>query len=396
MPKFSRLFLFSMFIGFSSLAQAQREIPVDIIVDKNTIPVRITASTPELEALARQAFGVHGRYRVVAGGQDYEMKFSLLTPTQVRVDITATKAGRPFSSDTATGSSTRNALLRAADIAVTKTNALGLRGFFAAKLTFIRDLGPAEEVCTSDLFFGEIKQVTNDRAHALTPRWSPDGSKIVYSSFFQSTGADIYQIDLKANRRTAFASFQGTNTGARFSPTGAQAVIVASGSGVTQIYTTTPEGRMASPKTRSDAVKASPCFSPDGSRIVFEMQPGPQLYVMPAAGGTPQRLSTGFNYASEADWSTTNPNLIACTVRTGGAFQIAVYDFSKGQAEVASKAPFDGIEPSWLADGRHLVYTARTRTDTRICVLDTATGKSIIVSPKSFGNVLQANAWNGP
>jgi TolB protein len=35
----------------------------------------------------------------------------------------------------------------------------------------------------SDLFLGEAKQITNDRALVLTPRWSPDGSKLLFTSF---------------------------------------------------------------------------------------------------------------------------------------------------------------------------------------------------------------------
>jgi TolB protein len=117
----------------------------------------------------------------------------------------------------------------------------------------------------------------------------------------------------------------------------------------------------------------------------------PQLYVMAAAGGAPSRLVTGFSYAAEPDWSRTNPGKIACTVRDGRRYQIAVYDFSKGGAEIASQAPFDGVEPCWLADGRHLVYTARDVTTSRICILDTETGNSVAVSPVALGAVLQAN-----
>ena len=89
-------------------------------------------------------------------------------------------------SEIVTGTSQRNALLRAADVAVVKTNGLGLKGFFTAKLAFIRDQGKVKEVCVADLFFGEAKQITHDKALALMPRWSPDGAKIIYTSFFKS------------------------------------------------------------------------------------------------------------------------------------------------------------------------------------------------------------------
>jgi TolB protein len=392
MQKFLRIFLLLVLCFSPAIVQAQKSIIVEVPSDQNAIRVRVSANTPELTALAQQAFGLHGRYLIKPADYSYDIKFTALTPTQVRVDITKGRAATPYSSDVASGTSSRNALLRAADIAVEKTNGLGLKGFFTAKLAFIRDLGRAKEVCISDLLFGEVKQLTHDKAAALTPRWAPDGSKLLYTSFYKSGFPDIFQIDLGSFQRTTFVSFRGTNSGAHFSPNGSQVAMILTGEGTPEIYTCNAQGRQVTRRTRSDAVKSSPCYSPDGGRLVFAMQPGPQLHVMPATGGTPQRLVSGFSYNAEPDWNPKNPNLIACTVRSGG-YQIAVYDFSKGKAQVVSKAAFDGIEPSWLADGRHLVYTARTATESRICVLDTETGKSVPISPKSFGNASQASAW---
>jgi TolB protein len=126
------------------------------------------------------------------------------------------------------------------------------------------------------------------------------------------------------------------------------------------------------------------------------MEPGPQLYVISAAGGAPRRLSVGHTYAAEPDWSRTNPNKIACTVRVGGGrYQIAVFDLTANASKVVSKATFDAIEPSWLADGRHLVYTARDRSSSVIAILDTETGKSTPITPNDT-SALQAGVWLAP
>src|SRR5690606_1547922 len=143
---------------------------------------------------------------------------------------------------------------------------------------------------------------TRDNALALMPRWSPDGSKLLYTSFYRAGFPDIFQIDLGTYQRTTFVSFKGTNSGARYSPSGQQVAMILSGEGTPEVYVSNAQGRQVSRKTRSDAVKSSPCFSPDGSRIVFAMEPGPQLYVMSAAGGSVSRLSSGFSgYCAEPD-----------------------------------------------------------------------------------------------
>lgn len=392
MQKFLRFFLFFALV---LTARSAQRIEVVTVVANDAIPVRVSSPSPELNDLARRAFGVHGAYKVVSNGYfAYDIRFTSVGPTQVRVDIS--KGTAPLTSSTVSGTSSRNALLRAADFAVEKTNGKGLKGFFTARLASIGTRSGKPEIYTSDLFFGEVKQITHDNAFALMPRWSPDGSKLLYTSFFRSGAPDIFQIDLRSSQRTSFVSFRGTNSSARYSPNGQQVAMVLSGEGTPEIYISNAQGRQVSRKTRSDAVKSSPCFSPDGSRIVFAMEPGPQLYVMSAAGGPASRVMSGVaGYCAEPDWSRGNPNKIAFTMGAGRPirYQIGVFDLSTRTGKQVSKAPFDGVEPSWLADGRHLVYTARTATESRICILDTDTGNSVPISPTSLGPVQSANVW---
>ncbi|MGH7957664.1 MAG: biopolymer transporter Tol, partial [Opitutaceae bacterium] len=360
----------------------------------NTIPVRVTANSAGLQDLANMAFEAHGRYKRVASGHAYDLKFTAVTPTQVRVDITRGSAATPVASEVASGTTARHALLRAADIAVQKTNGMNLRGFFTARLAFIAQHGNKGDIYASDLFLGEAKRF-HENALVLTPRWAPDGSRIIFTSYLRSGAPDIFLLDPVSGRKETFASFRGTNSGARFSPNGQQVAMILTGEGTPEVYVSNAQGRNQVRKTRSEFAKSSPCWSPDGSQIVFAMEPGPQLYVIPAAGGAPRRLSVGFSYAAEPDWSRTNPNKIACTVRVGGRYQIAVYDMSTGKGQVVSKANFDGVEPSWLADGRHIVYTARDRTTSVLCILDSETGKSTRISPTS-SSALQAGVWLAP
>jgi TolB protein len=393
MPRF--ILIVSLVFSIAAPMLAQRDIGVlEVTADNRKIPVRVSGSTPELNALALQAFGAHGRYHVVASGYTFDIRFSAEGSNEVRVDV-ARGFGGSVASEVATGTDLRNALLAAADIAVSRTNGLGLRGFFTSRLVFVGRRTGYPEIYTSDLFFGDIRQITHDRAIAMTPRWSPDGDRVIYTSFFKSGAPDIFTIDLGGYQRSTFVSFKGTNSGARFSPDGRQVAMVLSGEGEPEIYVSNAQGRGVSRRTHTDTVKASPCWSPDGSRLIFTMDPGPQLYVMPAAGGSPQRVSFGVSsYCAEPDWSRASPDKIAFTLRVGRSYQIGVLELSTHSGKQVSNAPFDAVEPSWLPDGRHVVYTARTGSSSRVSILDTETGSSIPVSPSGFGQALQANVWS--
>ena len=355
----------------------------------NATPISISGS-PELTSLANLAFSADGRFRRVASGGNYEFRFTSAGVNQVHVEVL--RAGSALASQVVSGTSERNALFRAADFAV-KT-ASGQPGFFASRIAFVSTRSGASEIFVSDLFFGEAHQVTHDNAHALTPHWSPDGQKLLYTSYFKSGFPDIFQIDLRSMQRTTFVSLKGTNTGARYSPSGNQVVMILSGEGNPEVYVSNAQGRQISRRTRTDGVESSPEFSPDGSQIIYASEPGPQLYVMSASGGSQRRIPTGLSsYCAEPDWSYADPSKVAFTMREGSGYQVAVIDLRTGVAKRVSRAPMDAIEPAWLADGRHLIYTARTSGSRNLYILDTESGRAT-----RLGSVQaeKASVWIAP
>ncbi len=374
-----------------SAANAQTNIG-DVIVEGDRIPstpIRVAGETPEMNTLANQAFAAHGAFRRQAQGYAFDVKFSPAGGAANQVQVTVTRAqGTAVVNQVVAGATPREALLRAADVAVRAMS--GKPGFFASKLAFIGERTGKPEVYTSDLFLGEVRQITNDKALAVTPRWSPDGSRLLYTSYFRTGSPDIFMLDLGSLQRNTFVSFKGTNSGARFSPDGRNVAMVLSGEGNPEIYVGNAEGRNITRKTRTRAIESSPCFSPDGSQLVFtsDAAGGPQLYIMPTAGGEARRLPTRLNgYCAEPDWSKADPTKIAFTARMGRNFQIAVYDLNTGIAKQVSKAAFDAVEPSWLADGRHLVFTARAANTSSLWILDTESGRAMQLSAASAGKV---------
>ncbi|MBK9991393.1 MAG: PD40 domain-containing protein [Verrucomicrobia bacterium] len=389
MQKLLQLFLVLVLGTVANQSFAALDIGDVMVEGSNAIAIQVSGASGELDAMAHQAFAAHGAYRRVTSGGAFEIRFSSVGANQVNVQVI--KGGSVILNQNANGTSTRNAFYRAADAAVKATS--GLNGFFAAKLAFISNRTGKDEVYVGDLFMGEVKQITRDNAFALTPRWSPEGSRLIYTSYFKSGFPDIYLINLANNDRTKFASFQGTNSGARFSPNGLKVAMVLSGEGTPEIYSAPASGKPVSRLTRSDAVKSSPCFSPDSSRIVYASEPGPQLYIMSASGGGSQRVGGGLgSYCAEPDWSRADPSKIAFTFRDGSRFQIAVLDLKTGQSKKVSKAVYDGVEPNWLADGRHLIYTARAAGSRALVILDTESGRTV-----RLGNISaeKASVW-GP
>jgi len=386
-----RLLLPFLALPLATPLAAQTDIgPVEVQTAVQTIPVRVSATPEDLHRLANLAFEVHGKYRRVSSEAVFDIRFTAVAGNRVQLDVT--RGGTRVLSRAVTGNNLRHALLRAADMAVEQTS--NSNGFFASQLAFIGNSTGNTEVYTGDLFFGGVRQITSDRALAMSPSWSPDGTKILYTSFHQSNAADIFQIDLTSMQRKRWVSFKGTNQSARFSPDGSQVAMVLSGEGNPEVYLANPNGRGVRRITRTSGVESTPVFSPDGRQILFtsDVAGGPQLYVMSTSGGRMSRLPTNISrYCAEPDWSIADPNKIAFTMRIGRGFQIGLYDRSTRQAATQiSRAPQDAVEPVWLGDGRHLLYTARSANQRSIWILDTETNRATQLSPRGLGSVSQA------
>jgi TolB protein len=379
--------LLALVLGVTS-AVAQRDIgTVETVSNSETFAVVVDSSSPELLNLARTAFNAHGRYRLVASGGAFQITFSAVGANQVSVSIA--RGGNVVHSETVAGATQRQALLRAADVAVTRTS--GLPGIFAGRLAFVSDRGGQQTILTGDLFFGEVQSHPVQGKNIVGPRWSPDGSKIIFTSY-RNGFPDIYTLNLRTRQLETFVSVKGTNSGARFSPNGAQVAMVLSGEGNPEIYVGNAQGRQIRRLTNNQSVEASPAWSPDGTRLVFtsDAAGGPQLHVMSASGGAMQRLATNISrYCAEPDWSRADPRKIVFTAGVGRGYQTAVYDMGGGSAKIVTKAPMDAVEPVWCADGRHAVVTFRSATSRSLWLVDTESGKSTRLSPTALGN-----AWN--
>lgn len=371
---------------------AQRDMGlVEVQADTQTIPVVVRSSDPALQNLASVAFDAHGRYRRVASGGAFTLTFTPAGASAVTVAVTKGSTSTQVHSETVNGSNLRQALLKAADVAVVRTG--GLKGFFSGKIAFVGDRGGQQTVMTSDLFFGDVQSHPVNGKQIVGPRWSPDGTRVIFTSY-RSGFPDIYVLDLRTRKLETFASFKGTNSGGRFSPDGSRVAMVLSGEGNPEIYVGNAQGRQIKRLTNNQSVEASPAWSPDGTRLVFTSDAAgkPQLHVMSATGGTMTRLVTNVsNYCAEPDWSRGDPNKIVFTAGVGRGFQVAVYDFAKGTGKIVSKAQTDAVEPVWLADGRHVLCTFRTATSRALYILDTESGRATRVSPASLGNVGNAS-----
>jgi TolB protein len=388
----SQLSIFSIFLASQSVFSNPIELDPLTRNDKGKLAINVGSSDPDISKLARRAFALHGGI-VVTEPKDA----SFLVKIEATGDSSALLtlgSGQPYAEQlrrTISGRDLQNAVLRACDLVVEAT--FKSKGFFAGRLAFVCKQNGFSELYTSDLLFTRISPLTADRALINGPKWSPDGGSLLYTSYFKSGFPDIYKIDVDSRRKTPIATFKGLNSGGAFSPDGRQIAMSLSGTGNSEIYVSDSRGKNIRRLTANKSLETSPSWSPDGSRLVYtsDARGKPQLYEISSSGGTARRIPTNISsYCSEPVWNPVDENLIAFTAAVRGGFQIALYDAKKRSSELLTSGA-SSLEPTWLRDGRHLVFTQRKGGVIRLMLLDTLTKKVSALHAPSFGEASMAS-----
>jgi Tol biopolymer transport system component len=143
-------------------------------------------------------------------------------------------------------------------------------------------------------------------------------------------------------------------------------------------YVTIPEGTLWRCRadgterlqlTSAPAHTALPVWSPDGKQIAFvSMQPGEpwKLFLVPAAGGTPQPILTDNGGQIDANWSADGSRLMFGDYRqAAGGLSIRILDLKTHQTETVPGS--EGLfSPRWSPDGRYIAALSPDNTTLKL------------------------------
>jgi TolB protein len=245
-------------------------------------------------------------------------------------------------------------------------------GMASAPIIFVGKRGGKTDVYSCDADGGRLRQITTDGQICLSPKWIPDRSGFLYTSFLKGYGA-IYKVTLGANaNRELVAGYPGLNMGGCLSPDGKLAAMVLSITGNVELYVKNmATGKLTQRTFTKLANESSPNWSPDGSQIAYVSDIGrsPQVYVMHKNTREGKRFVYGMSESVSPDWGP--DGRIAFCGRQAGRYAIYVQG-AGGQPQRCS--PDDGTDyedPSWAPDARHIVCTQTLGGRRRLVVLDT-------------------------
>jgi TolB protein len=238
----------------------------------------------------------------------------------------------------------------------------GLPGIAETKLYFISNRSGHKEVWVMDYDGSNQHAVTHLNSIALSPRVSPDGSRVAFS--WVSGGWEIGMYSNELGRMVSFPRFGGTNSAPAFSSDGTHLAFSSSRSGDPEIYTVdAATGGSLKRLTNIHGPDTSPTWNPKtNAQIAFVSgRTGlPQIYTMDAEGSNVQKM-TDQGYAISPSWSPNGQFLAFAWIRhygpgAPGAQDIYIMDVASHQWVQLTHDGGRNDFPSWAPDGRHIVF----------------------------------------
>jgi TolB protein len=250
----------------------------------------------------------------------------------------------------------------------------GLPGIASTQIAFVSSRTGTKEIWIMDYDGANQHSLTSLHTISLTPRWSPDASRIAFTCFVPgSTGVVSPQIcmySVDTNRVVSFPRFRGSNSAPAWSPDGSQIMFSSSMLGNPELFVTDANGSRPKRVTYSTAASTSPTWNPKtGQSVVFVSDRGgiPKLYMMNADGTNTTELDLpDKGYLIDPAWSPNGQMVAFSWRRPDGNFDIYIMDPATRQIIQITRDSGKNERPSWAPDGRHIVFESTRNGERQI------------------------------
>jgi TolB protein len=243
----------------------------------------------------------------------------------------------------------------------------GVRGAFATKLLYVTSQRVNADLTNyqlnmSDADGGRSQVLLTSQEPIMSPSWSPDGTRIAYSSF-ESSRPRIYIQELSSGARRQMTDFPGINSSPVFSPDGTKLAMVLSKDGNPDIYVMDLRTNDLRRITNHFAIDTEPSWTPDGKSLIFTSERGgnsrPQIYQVDLDTGWVERLTFQGTYNSKGLMLPDGVNLLMVhRDNTYDEYHLAIQNIDRGTIRILTETSLDE-SPSIAPNASMVIYASK-------------------------------------
>jgi TolB protein len=235
---------------------------------------------------------------------------------------------------------------------------------------------PMAEIWEADYDGANTRQITHENSLCVTPTYIPPKTGFSSGSFmyisYKAGQSKIYVASLKEGVGRRFSLLKGNQLMPTVSRQRDKVAFICDYTGNPDLFVQSfdPEkGAVGKPQqifATHLATQGTPTFSPDGQQIAFvsNKDGSPRIYYMsiPAPGSSIKdikaTLISKINRENTAPcWSPDGSKLVYCAL-TGGVRQIWVYDFDKHQERQLTQGGGNKENPTWAPNSLHIIFNS--------------------------------------
>ena len=239
---------------------------------------------------------------------------------------------------------------------------MGIKGLFTSKIGFSSDRTGNREVWLMDYDGFNQKQITISKTINLSPDLSPDGKKVVYTTYKTTEngiGQALVVYSIYEGTKYNLFSRGSLNSAPAWAPDGNRISFTSNVNGNAELFTINTDGTNLRQVTFNRAIDTSPAWNPKSGQIAFtsDRSGNPMVYVMNEDGTNEQRLTYVGEYNESAAWSRDGSKL-AYVSRSGINFDVYVIDMVSNKVLRLTQNELSNENPCWSPDSRHISFSS--------------------------------------
>jgi Tol biopolymer transport system component len=227
----------------------------------------------------------------------------------------------------------------------------------------------------TDIFIMDIngmakRNITNHKDHDLFSDFSPDGSRILFSSN-RNGNADIYIINVDGSNLIRLTNSIEDEYAAKFSPDGSKIAYRVNVAQYSELYIMNADGNGKKRLTNNNGLDTDPNFSSNGLKIIFTSYSdgNGEIFKMNTDGSYQENITNDTNSTDYYPRFFQNDNRILFNKSSGINSQIYKMDSDGNNQENLTNDPSENIEQQLSPDENSIVYVSSRTGNQEIFIM---------------------------